>query len=126
MARGFEIRGDEPPEFLGENTAPNPQELLFAGMNACMMATFVIGASIRGITLDALSIETEGDLDLRGFLGLNATIKPGFDTIRYTIRVSGNGTQEDYEAIHDAVIRTSPNRFNIAMPINLEGELKLE
>lgn len=125
MDRGFEIEADEPKELLGEDTAANPQELLFAAMNACMMVTFVVGAAIRGITLESISIDTRGDLDLRGFLGLDATIKPGYDTIYYTVNLKGNGTVEQYEEIHDAVVRTSPNRFNLAMPVNLVGRLEI-
>lgn len=125
MDRDFEVRADEPVELLGEDSAANPQELLFAAMNACVMVTYVVGAAVRGITLDSLTIDTEGDLDLRGFLGLDATVKPGYDTITYTVRLSGNGTTEQYQEIHDAVIRTSPNRFNLAMPINVVGKLEI-
>jgi hypothetical protein len=39
LAKDFTINVDEPPELLGTNTAPNPQEYLMAAMNACMMAT---------------------------------------------------------------------------------------
>ena len=123
--RDFIIEADEPNEFLGENTAPNPQELIFAGMNACMMATFIINASVRGIKLKSVSIETEGELNLRGFLGIDATVKPGFDTINYTIRVDGDGSQEEYELIHDTVKKNSPNRFNLAMPVNLVGSVEV-
>ena len=71
MPRNFTIVADEPMELLGTNTAPNPQELLMAAVNACMMVGYVCQAAIRGITLDDCRIETEGELDLRGFLGLD-------------------------------------------------------
>lgn len=123
--RTFEIPADEPKELLGEDTGPNPQELLFAALNACMMATFVVGASIRGIKLTSLSIETKGQLDLRGFLGLDATVKPGYDTIDYTVFVSGDGAPEQYEEIHRTCQRVSPNRFSISMPVTLRGNVEI-
>jgi uncharacterized OsmC-like protein len=123
--RTFAMPADEPLELLGEDTAPNPQELLFAALNACMVATFVVGAAVRGIKLTSLSIETKGQLDLRGFLGLDATVKPGYDTIDYTVYVSGDGTPEQYDEIHRTCQRVSPNRFSISMPVTLRGAVRI-
>src|SRR5262245_11358804 len=67
--RDFHIASDEPTELLGRNTAPNPQELLMAALNACMTVGYVAGCALEGIELESLEIETEGKLDLRGFLG---------------------------------------------------------
>jgi hypothetical protein len=44
--------------------------------------------------------ETEGDIDLRGFLGLDETVKPGYDQLHYTVHVKGNATSEQLEKIH--------------------------
>ena len=123
VERSFSIRADEPQELLGRNTAPNPQELLFTAMNACMLVGYVVGASVKGITLEKLEIETQGELDLRGFLGIDEKVKPGYDSIQYTVRIKGNGTHEQFQEIHDTVVKTSPNRFNMASPIRLEGKL---
>jgi uncharacterized OsmC-like protein len=125
IAREFEIAADEPLELLGTNTAPNPQELLMAALNACMTVGYVAGASMQGITLDRLEIETSGQLDLRGFLGLDASIAPGYEQLDYVVRVAGNGTPDQFEAIHQAVLATSPNYFNLARPIRINGTLAI-
>lgn len=125
IARDFEIAADEPLELLGTNTAPNPQELLMAAVNACMTVGYVAGASIRGITLDRLEIETDGQLDLRGFLGLDDGVPPGYEAIDYTVRIAGNGTKEQFEEIHRTVMQTSPNYFNLARPIRMNGRLQV-
>ncbi len=121
--KNFTITIDEPPELLGKNTAPNPQEVLMAAMNACMMATYVAACSMQGIALESLEIETRGELDLRGFLGLDQRVKPGYDEIDYTVRIKGDGTQKQFEAVHEWVKKTSPNYFNMAQPIRLNGKL---
>ena len=123
VEKDFSILIDEPRELCGTNTQPNPQEMLMAAFNACMLVGYVAGATVHGIELQSLSIETQGELDLRGFLGLDATVKPGYDSIHYTVRIRGNGTAEQFEKIHQTVIATSPNRFNIANPIKLTSEL---
>ncbi len=123
VPRNFTIVADEPMELLGGNTAPNPQELLMAAVNACMIVGYVCQAAIRGIALDDCRIETDGELDLRGFLGLDERVPPGYRRINYTVTLEGDGTREQYEEIHQAVMATSPNYFNMAQPIQMCGRL---
>ena len=100
IARSHKIVADEPCQLLGADSAPNPQELLMAAFNACITVGYVAGAAIRGITLDSLEIRTRGKLDLRGFLGLSETVPAGYEAIDYEVRIKGDGTPEDFEAIH--------------------------
>jgi uncharacterized OsmC-like protein len=123
VARDFRIAVDEPTELLGGNTAPNPQEMLMAAVNACMMVGYVAGAAVRGVTLKKLEIETDGELDLRGFLGLDDKVSPGYETLHYTVRIDGDGTREQFEEIHRNVMRTSPNFHNMARGIVMDGRL---
>lgn len=123
-SKSFKIEADEPIELLGENTAPNPQELLLAAINACMTVGYVATAATMGVTIHSLKIKASGALDLQGFLGLNDAVKPGYEQIDYEVIIDGDGTAEQYQAIHDNVIKTSPNRWNAAHPIQLNAKLK--
>ena len=123
--RPFEFMSDEPHELCGTNTAPNPQELLLGALNACMTVGYVAGASLMGVELESLRIESEGNIDLRGFLGFEQ-VPAGYDEIRYTIRLKGNGTPEQMKKIHEMVVATSPNRFNLSKPIKLVSNLVVE
>jgi uncharacterized OsmC-like protein len=125
IPRSFKLAIDEPFELLGRNSAPNPQETLMAALNACVMVGYVAGASLRGITLTRLEIETTGELDLRGFLGIDAAVKPGYDTIHYVVRIAGNGTPDQFREIHETVMKTSPNYFNISQPVRIEAKLEV-
>ena len=123
IPRDFAIVADEPSELLGQNTAPNPQELLMAAFNACIMVGYVATAAVMGVNLTGVEIETEGELNLRGFLGLDDNVKPGYDSIEYTVHLRGDGTREQFEAIHANVLKTSPNYFNIAQPVQVKSNL---
>jgi uncharacterized OsmC-like protein len=123
IPRQFTIAADEPPELLGQNSAPNPQELLMAAFNACIMVGYVATAAAMGVTLENVEIETDGELNLRGFLGIDPKVKPGYDSIRCRVRLTGNGTREQYQAIHENVLKTSPNYFNVAQPIRVDAAL---
>lgn len=125
IEREFEIVADEPHELLGTNRAPNPQELLMSALNACMTVGYVAGAAVRGITLDKLEIETRGQLDLRGFLGLDDSVPPGYENLDYVVHLAGDGTPEQFAEIHRNVMATSPNYFNLARPIRMNGTLEL-
>ena len=125
IARTHKIVADEPCELLGGDGAPNPQELLMAAFNACITVGYVAGASIRGIALDSLEIRTRGELDLRGFLGLSDAVAPGYESVEYEVHIKGNGSPEQFEEIHQAVMKTSPNYFNISRPIRLTGTIKV-
>ena len=125
IPRRFSIIADEPPELLGQNSAPNPQELLMAAFNACIMVGYVAGSSLKGINLDSVEIETKGELDLRGFLGLSDDVAPGYEAIDYEVRIKGDGSREDFEDIHRTVMATSPNYFNMSRPIKMNGSLRV-
>lgn len=124
--RHFEISADEPNELLGQNTAPNPQELLLAALNACLTVGLVANAAARGIRIDELEIRSSGALDLRGFLGLDERIKPGYEEVRYTVRLKTNAPAAQVQALHDHVMKTSPNYSNFATPIRLVSNLVVE
>ena len=126
VRRPFRVTVDEPCELLGTNTAPNPQEMLMTALNACVMVGYVAGAAGQGITLEKLQIETTGQLDLRGFLGIDPAVRPGYESIHYVVRIKGNGTPEQFREIHETVQRTSPNYFNLSQPIRLDAELMVE
>jgi uncharacterized OsmC-like protein len=137
VVQGYEIGGqkvkrvhtfaiDEPKELLGEDTAGNPQEYLMGAMNACILNTYVIAAAMKGIRLDKVEMETEGELDLRGFLGIDKKVIPGYRELKYKVRLKGNGTREQYEEVHETVIATSPNYYNLAHAVKLNTELIFE
>jgi uncharacterized OsmC-like protein len=124
--RHFTIDADEPFELLGRNTAPNPQELLLAALNACLTAGYATAAAMRGITLEQVEIETSGALDLRGFFGLDPAVPPGYPALHCTVRVKGSGSAAQFEEIHEVVRRTSPNYFTLANPVRIDARLLVE
>lgn len=134
---GYEIGGntvkrqhrftiDEPIELLGKDTAANPQEMLMGAMNVCIMNTDVMAAAMKGVRLEKVEMETEGELDLRGFLGLDDCIIPGYGELSYKVRLKGDGTREQFEEIHKIVAATSPNSYNISNAIRLNSEMIVE
>lgn len=126
IRRSHTFQTDEPLEQCGTNRAPNPQEYLMGALNACMTVGYVAACSLNGITLEKLEIETEGELDLRGFLAIDQTISPGFETITYTVHIKGDGTPEQFRQVHEFVKKTSPTFYNLASATTLNANLVVE
>ena len=120
---GFDV---EPIELGGTNTHANPQEYLLAALNACVTVGYVAQCSVRGIELEYVEIETTGEIDLRGFLGIDPGVANGYESLTYTVRIKGNGTPEQFAEVHEAVIATSPNFYNVSHPVTLKPTLVVE
>jgi uncharacterized OsmC-like protein len=126
VPRSFSIDIDEPYEIGGTNTHANPQEYLLAALNACMIVGYTALCALHGITLEKLEVATEGDIDLRGFFGLDPSVAPGYRELRTRVVIKSDGTKGQLRKIHDLVMATSPNVHNITQPISLKPTLVLE
>ena len=121
----YSILTDEPKELLGTDTAPNPQMVLYAALNACVLNTFIVNAAAKGLVVHSVEMETEGELDLRGFLAIDPSVNPGYDELTIVFRVSGDGTREQFQACLDAGTRYSPNFQSLAKPVHVSYALEM-
>lgn len=120
----FAFESDEPPALLGDDTAASAGDYALQALAACYAVTFAANAAAREIELESLSLELEGDLDLHGFLGLDAAVRPGLSEIRVTARVeSPNATRQQLEQLVRAVEERSPIRDTLASPVRVVTNL---
>ncbi len=83
----FELHADEPPILAGNDEGANPVEHLLHALASCVTTSLVAHAAVKGIHIEALEAAVEGDIDLRGFLGLDPTVPKGYTNIRMTYKV---------------------------------------
>ena len=81
-ATTFSIEADHPAVLVGEDAAPTPAELLLAALASCLTSGLGNIAAVRKITLESVESRVEGDIDLRGILGLSDEVRNGFSQIR--------------------------------------------
>jgi uncharacterized OsmC-like protein len=112
----FVLDSDEPPVLLGNNQAPNTPEYVLHALAACLSGTIVYHAAARGIALDGLEATIEGDVDLRGFLGLDNSVRPGFENIRVTFKVAGDFDDAQLAELA-SLTRYSPVRDIVTNPV---------
>lgn len=107
-ARDRVISADEPEAFGGKDSAADPVELLLAALTSCVSIGLVTQAAKRGIDFEDFEIEVTGDLDLRGYLGLDDEVRSGYTGLEYVVRVKTNAPAEVVAELLAAAERTSP------------------
>ncbi len=91
----FELFNDEPPVLLSGDKGPNPVENLLHALAGCLTTSLVYHAAARGIAVDSVATRFEGDLDLRGFLGLSEEVRKGYQSIRVTFEIGGDASAQE-------------------------------
>lgn len=119
----FELHADEPPILAGNDDGANPVEHLLNALAACVTTSMVAHAAVRGIHIEELESELEGDIDLRGFLGLDESVPKGYTDIRVNFRVrtdAGNLERLKQLSGYSPVLNTITHGANVA--INIEAK----
>jgi uncharacterized OsmC-like protein len=99
---------DEPEPLGGADAAANPVQYALASLGSCQAITYRIWAEQLGIELDSVTVRVEGDLDLRGFFGVDDTVRPGFTGVRIEVSVKGPEPAERYQELATAVDQHCP------------------
>ncbi len=89
-SQAFTIDAGEPAILLGTDTGPNPAEALLHALAACLTTSLVYVAAARGVPLTRVESTLEGDMDVRGALGLSDEVRNGFERIRVSFKVEGD------------------------------------
>jgi len=95
----FILDNDEPDVLLGENKGANPVEQLLHALAGCLTTTLVYHASARGYKIDRIESALTGELNLMGFLGIDPTVRKGYDNVQVSFNIEGDLTKEQKEEI---------------------------
>lgn len=99
---------DEPPVLLGEDRGANPVEYVLAALAGCLTTSLVFHAAARGIEIEEVESTYEGDIDMRGFLGVDEKVRNGYQDLRVNFKVKGNAPQEQLEELVQLAQKRSP------------------
>jgi uncharacterized OsmC-like protein len=105
---GFTLVADEPDVLLGADNGANPVEHLLHALASCITTSTVYHAAARGIEVEKVESTVEGDLDLRGFLDVDRTVRNGFQNIRVKLRIKADATDEQMRELAQLGPRYSP------------------
>jgi uncharacterized OsmC-like protein len=90
----FRYEMDHPAVLVGQDRGATPVELLLHGLAGCITAGIANIAAARGVTLTSVESTVEGDIDLRGILGLSDEVRNGYERIRINFTIAGDAPPE--------------------------------
>ena len=93
------VDADQPGFLAGSNTAPNSVEHLLHALTSCLTTTLTYHASVNGINIGAIDTSAEGELNSKGFFGLDGNVNKGYQRIRVSMRVASNASVETLTAL---------------------------
>ena len=115
----FVLDADEPPVLLGEDHGANPVEFVLHALASCLTTSVVYHAAARGIRIESIESWLEGDLDLRGLLGLSQDVRPGYENLRVQFTVKSDAPAETlrelmkYSPVYDIVTNPVPVAISV-------------
>jgi uncharacterized OsmC-like protein len=112
---------DEPPVLLGNNEGRNPVEYLLVALSGCLTTSLVAHASAKGITINGVESRYEGDIDLRGFLGLSEDVPVGYKEIRVYFKIDADVSDEQKKELTQMAQKYSPvfNTITKSAPVSV-------
>ena len=103
----FQYDADHPEVLVGTDQGPAPVEFLLHGLAACLTAGIGNVAAARGVKLTEVESTIEGDIDLRGILGISDEVRNGYQGIRVSFRIKGDAPPDTLRAIVEQSRRRS-------------------
>jgi uncharacterized OsmC-like protein len=92
---------DHPTVLCGGDSAPTPVEWLLHALATCITAGIANIAAARGVKLTKVHSYVEGDIDLRGILGISDAVRNGYQNIAIRFEIEGDAPPEKLQQILD-------------------------
>lgn len=86
----------------GAGTGACSGDMLLGALSACAQITCQMVATSMGIPVERIEVTVEGDLDLRGTLGISKDVPVGFERLRVRFDLTApNATPEQLRALRE-------------------------
>ena len=130
-------RGAEPPHRVHASTpttrrsspprttAPRRSSIVLVGLAGCLTAGVAAVAQHREIQLRSVTATLEGDMDVRGILGIDSDVRNGFSGIKVTYNIDADATPDEIKALVAQSQKRSAVYDIITNPTNVTVEVEL-
>lgn len=114
---------DEPPVLCGMNLGANPVEYLLVALSGCLTTSMIAHAAARGIEIRKVESRYEGDLDVRGFLGISDEVPVAYQKIGVYFNIDADISEDQKEELVKMAKKYSPVFNSITKPISVSVQL---
>ncbi len=101
------FEADHPEVLVGADNAPSAAEQLLHALAACITSGIGNIAAARGIDLHRVESTVTGDIDLVGLLGIDESVRNGYQGIEVSLRIEGDASAEDLRRVVERSIARS-------------------
>jgi uncharacterized OsmC-like protein len=117
----YAYEADHPTVLVGADNAPTPTEFLLHAIATCLTAGIGNIASARGVKLTRVASTVEGDINLMGLLGLDDSVRNGYQGIRVNFEIEGDAPAEKLRDIVQRSIARSAvyDVFTNGVPVTI-------
>jgi uncharacterized OsmC-like protein len=112
-------------KYGGTDAGPNPGVLARGALASCLALGYAMWAARSGLELHALDVEVQADYDVRGELGVDADVRPGYAAVRYVVTVESPASEEEVLEVLDACDRTSSLLDVFSNPVPVRREVRI-
>jgi uncharacterized OsmC-like protein len=119
----FHFDGDHPELFAAEDNGATPVELVLVGLASCLTAGVAAVAQYRDIQLRSVKATLQGDMDVRGILGIDTDVRNGFSGIKVTYTIDADATPGEIQALVAQSQKRSAVYDIITNPTNVTVEV---
>lgn len=119
----FVLDTSAPPALLGEDEGPSATEALLYALASCLNTALIYHAAAQGVQVKELKFDMEGELNVRGFLGIDPNVRTGYQKIKITCKLKADAPPEKlqelcqlaqkYSPVFDMVTHTVPVSVNL-------------
>jgi uncharacterized OsmC-like protein len=97
--REFQFDGDHPELFSSQDEGATPVEVLLVSLASCLTAGVAAVAQNREIQLRSVEATIQGDMDVRGILGVDPEVRNGFSHVKVTYKIDADATADEIKAL---------------------------
>jgi uncharacterized OsmC-like protein len=114
---------DEPPVLCGRSLGGNPVEYLLVALSGCLTTSMIAHAAAKGIEVRKVESRYEGDLDVRGFLGISEEVPVAYKKISVYFRIDSDISEDQKEELVKMAQKYSPVFNSIKKAVAVEVQL---
>lgn len=112
-------------KYGGQNNAPNPGVYGRAALGSCLAIGYGMWAARLGIDVRSLTVEIRANYDVRGELGVDDTVRPGYGSMVYIVTVDTDAPDADVHRWLDTADRHSSWLDDLRNPVPVSREVHI-
>jgi uncharacterized OsmC-like protein len=123
--RTFVFDADHPAVLVGNDNGPTPVEFVLHSLAACLTAGLANIAAARKVTLTEVRSTITGDIDLNGILGLDRSVRNGYEQVNVRFEIKGDASPEvlrqlvEQARARSAVYDVITNGVNVSIDVDV-------